>query len=84
MTSYIASKHAINGLTEGLAVELKEKNIRVNAIAPGAINTEMLQTIFPEYQSHTAPSDISPIVLQLCDPSISKHITGSIIPIHCN
>ncbi len=84
MTSYIAAKHAVNGLTEGLSVELKDKGIRVNAIAPGAINTDMLRSLFPNYHSQTESSEISPIVIQLCDPKVSKYLTGTIIPIQCN
>jgi NAD(P)-dependent dehydrogenase (short-subunit alcohol dehydrogenase family) len=38
---YIASKHAVEGLTKALAVEFAKQNIRINAVAPGAIATEM-------------------------------------------
>ena len=39
---YIASKHAVEGITKTAALELVEHNIRVNAIAPAAIETEMI------------------------------------------
>ncbi len=39
---YIASKHAVEGLTKAVAVELAAQGIRVNAIAPGPIVTDML------------------------------------------
>src|SRR5260370_11377491 len=39
---YIASKHAVEGLTKSVALEFAKQNIRINAIAPGAIATEML------------------------------------------
>ena len=42
-TAYSASKAAIVRLTETLALEVKENNIDVNAIAPGAVNTKMLE-----------------------------------------
>ena len=38
---YIASKHAVEGLTKSLALEFAKQNIRINAIAPGIVATEM-------------------------------------------
>lgn len=43
---YIASKHAVLGLTKSAAIEYGPQGIRVNAISPGAIRTEMLNDIF--------------------------------------
>jgi NAD(P)-dependent dehydrogenase (short-subunit alcohol dehydrogenase family) len=40
---YTASKHAVVGLTKATALELATANIRVNAVAPGPVNTGLLQ-----------------------------------------
>lgn len=44
-TNYAASKGAINGFTRSLACELASRNVRVNAVAPGVIETEMSRTV---------------------------------------
>src|SRR5438477_9555976 len=38
---YIASKHAVEGLTRSVALEFAKQNIRINAVAPGPIATDM-------------------------------------------
>lgn len=45
---YVASKHAVIGLTKVLAIELAKDNIRVNAICPGYADTPMLRQVFGE------------------------------------
>jgi len=45
---YVASKHAVNGLTRSAALESAAQGIRINAVAPGVVSTEMMQrfTVF--------------------------------------
>lgn len=43
--AYVASKSAVNGLTLSLARELANYNIRVNAVAPGLTNTELIRNV---------------------------------------
>src|SRR6516162_4160888 len=43
---YVASKHAVIGLTKSAAVEYGSMGIRVNAVSPGAVQTELLRSVF--------------------------------------
>ena len=43
--TYCCTKHALIGLTRALAMELSPSNIRVNCVAPGVINTDMVQVL---------------------------------------
>ncbi len=44
MVGYVASKHAIMGITQTVALEVARLGIRVNAICPGSINTRMMES----------------------------------------
>ena len=81
LSVYCAAKAGLVGLTEALAPELKSKGIRINAIAPGAVNTEMLQNAFPEYQSETNPIDIAYPIVNLLNPITSHKVTGTIMEV---
>jgi NAD(P)-dependent dehydrogenase (short-subunit alcohol dehydrogenase family) len=82
--AYAASKAAVINLTKSLAINLGPKNIRVNAVAPGWIQTDM-GTKMPEVAiNHTAlgrlglPEEIAGVVSFLIS-SDSSYITGETI-----
>jgi NAD(P)-dependent dehydrogenase (short-subunit alcohol dehydrogenase family) len=82
--AYAASKAAVINLTKSLAINLGPKNIRVNAVAPGWIQTDM-GTKMPEVAiDHTAlgrlglPEEIAGVVSFLIS-SDSSYITGETI-----
>ena len=56
---YIASKHAVLGLTKSAALEYAKSGIRINAIAPGVTETEMVERVDKELIEHL--KSITPI-----------------------
>ncbi len=59
LSYYSASKAAMGSLTECLAEELKDENVKVNALALGAVQTEMLAEAFPGFQAPLDPSQMA-------------------------
>jgi len=57
-TVYAGTKGAINSFTRVLAIELAPKGIRVNCIAPGAVEVEAHHAIFPDYDRSAVGSGI--------------------------
>lgn len=45
LSPYVASKHAVNGLTKNAALEYSQHGIRVNSICPGGVDTRMLDSL---------------------------------------
>jgi NAD(P)-dependent dehydrogenase (short-subunit alcohol dehydrogenase family) len=58
---YIASKHAVVGLTKSAAVEYGLHGIRVNAVSPGAIRTEMLHKVIGDDSVLEQMAEMHPI-----------------------
>lgn len=85
-TPYGASKAAILGITRSLAMELAPWNIRVNAVAPGVVNTEMVSNLNELERESCArsiplgrlgePEDIAKAMLFLASDNAS-YITGA-------
>jgi len=65
--AYAASKHAVMGITKGLAAEAQPHGIRVSAILPGAVDTTLMQSMRPDLASAALmkPSDVADAVLFL-------------------
>ena len=94
LAAYCASKGALNQLTRTMALELADKQINVNAVAPGAINSPML---FSEHATQAAtdsvvernqrsipigdvaqPEEVARAVIFL---ATERHITGTILSV---
>jgi len=75
MAAYVAAKSGLAGLTEALAVEGREHAIRVNAISPGAVDTEMLRIAGVEGPA-LSPSDVARVIVWLASPE-SAPLTGA-------
>jgi A-factor type gamma-butyrolactone 1'-reductase (1S-forming) len=58
---YVASKHAVIGLTKSAAIEYGSHAIRVNAVSPAAIRTDMLRQVFGNDEALDELADIHPI-----------------------
>lgn len=80
LSAYSSSKSALSGLTECLAEELKEKNISVNCLALGAVQTEMLSKAFPGYKAPLQPKQMANFIV---DFALTGHqyFNGKIIPV---
>jgi len=66
-SAYAASKHGVMGFSKSLAVEAQEYNIRVSAVLPAAVDTEMIREARPDLDPTVLirPMDIAKSVLFL-------------------
>lgn len=88
MAHYVASKTAVVGLTRAMAIDLSPRDIRVNAVAPGVVDTDMLHYMTPERQKVMLslqllgrigqPDDIARAVSFLASPE-NTYITGQVL-----
>src|SRR5436309_12306817 len=89
-TSYAASKGAIKSFTRALAVELASRNVTVNAIAPGFIETDMsaavrnkagdlIKKMIP-MKRIGAPEDVARVAVFLAGAD-SAYVTGQVLTV---
>ncbi len=93
LPAYVASKHAVAGLTKTAALEYARENVRVNAVCPGPIMTPMLERIMettpgfreqitegvPEHRIGQA-AEVADTILYLCSEQ-AAYITGQCLAI---
>ena len=91
---YVASKHAVVGLTKSAAVEYAQRGIRVNAVCPGPVDTPMMERIgsnegaptrkdfeaIVPMRRYAQPNEIANNVVWLCSDQAS-YLTGVALPV---
>jgi 3-oxoacyl-[acyl-carrier protein] reductase len=90
-SAYVASKAGVIGLTKTMARELSSRNITVNAVAPGFIETDMTHALSPELREehfkaiplgrYGQPKEIADAVAFLASPR-ANYITGQVLGIN--
>jgi NAD(P)-dependent dehydrogenase (short-subunit alcohol dehydrogenase family) len=92
ISAYVAAKHAVIGLTKAAAVEYANQGIRINAIAPGLVQTPMTKHWYDDQPTHdfftantplgrfAQPEEIANMVLFLCSERAS-FVAGQTFPI---
>ncbi len=87
---YSAAKAGIIGLTKSLAREMSKRGVRVNAVAPGPINTELVKRLSPEWRAAKAgelplghfgePEDVADTVAFLASPRARIYVGQTLGP----
>jgi 3-oxoacyl-[acyl-carrier protein] reductase len=90
LVHYSAAKAAIIGLTKSLAREVSAQGVRVNAVAPGPINTPLVRALSPEWRKAKAaelplgrfgePEEVAAAIAFLCSDQASLFVGQTIGP----
>ncbi|MEX2502215.1 MAG: SDR family oxidoreductase [Trueperaceae bacterium] len=78
--SYVASKHALVGLTRALAAEIADPGVTINAVCPGAVRTRLTEGSRPDADRSgwLAPDDVAAQIAWLCGPDAAR-VHGAVI-----
>ena len=80
LSAYSSSKGGMSILTECLAEEYKESNIKFNCLALGAVQTEMLSEAFPGYKASVSAKEMAQYIYDFASNG-SKFINGKVISV---
>lgn len=80
LSLYSSSKAALAVLSECLAEELKSDGIKVNCLALGATQTEMLEKAFPEYKAPLSANEMANFIVDFALNG-HKYFNGKVLPI---
>ncbi len=83
LSAYNTSKFGVAGLSEILAVEGRPHHIRVIAVSPGAVDTEMLRAAAPHLKPDMTPDELARILLFLVGPD-ARPLSGTNLEIFSN
>lgn len=80
LSIYSASKAALANLTECLAEEFKNDQIKFNCLALGSVNTDMLKSAFPGYKAPVNPEEMAQFIHEFAINGY-KFFNGKILPV---
>lgn len=80
LAAYSASKSALHTLTECLAMELADQGVKINCLALGSAQTEMLEKAFPQYKSPVTAAEMGKYI---ADFALTGHqfFNGKVLPV---
>ena len=80
LSAYSSSKAALHALSECLAYELAETGIKVNCLALGSAQTEMLEAAFPGYESPVLAFEMGKYIADFAKTG-HKFFNGKVLPV---